>query len=217
MGQRFGKLKEFLYNKTPLYYLRKVFSMSGNKKGSPKPLERVMVFIDGGYLREFCKDWFGHDNLDFKKIRDNLMYRFEKLQIYPFQANLIRIYYYDAIVDENHPKYDEQRKYFDDIDTELFYTVRLGKLVESTRRMKQKGVDVLMAIDSLTKAYQNQYETGMFVLGDGDYLHMIEAIKNAGKKTLLLCCLENTSEYLKRCFDMRITFEKRHMQEWWLK
>jgi len=29
----------------------------------PKPLERVMIFIDGGYLRKLFIDLFGDDNI----------------------------------------------------------------------------------------------------------------------------------------------------------
>jgi hypothetical protein len=33
----------------------------------PKPLERVMIFIDGGYIRKIFNDLFGNDNIDYWK------------------------------------------------------------------------------------------------------------------------------------------------------
>ena len=91
-----------------------------------KPLERIMVFIDGGYLRELCKRYYGHDNLIFGKLSWTFIRMFDTYSTNPFRANLIRIYYYDAIVDERHQDYDAQRKYFQAIDDQYAFTVRLG-------------------------------------------------------------------------------------------
>ena len=180
----------------------------------PKPFERVIIFIDGGYLRKLCKDFFGHDNINFKKLGLALIHRFNKLSNYPFQANLIRIYYYDAIVDKEHSDYETQRKYFESINKELFYTVRLGDLVQSSKKkFKQKGVDILMAIDALAKAYENQYDLGIFVVGDRDFVPLVKAVKDAGKKTLCLAYIPNSSSELLSTFDMRLPLNKKHMAE----
>lgn len=186
--------------------------------GTFKPFERVMVFIDGGYMWDLCKEHCGHESwvINFDEWVKQFIHVFNNLEGNPFQANLIRIYYYDAIVKEGHPDYKAQREYFDHIEGRRYYTVRLGKLVESSKRKKrkQKGVDVLMAIDALTKAYQDQYDIGVFMMGDGDFLPLIEAVKDAGKKTLLVYHEKNTSIDLKRCFDWRIGFDKENIESW---
>ena len=48
---------------------------------------------------------------------------------------------------------------------------------------RQKGVDILMAIDVLTMAYLDYCESGFFVLGDRDFKPLIDAVKDSGKKT----------------------------------
>ena len=180
-----------------------------------KPFERVIVFVDGGYLRELCKKYGGHDNINFGRLSWAFIRMFNTYSTNPFNANLIRIYYYDAIVDEAHPDYEEQRKYFKSIDDQYAYTVRLGKLVESSKKgFKQKGVDILMAIDSLTKAYQDYYDTAVFLVGDRDFLPLIEAVKDAGKKTLGIYHKPTSSVDLMRCFDHRISFDKEDMKSW---
>jgi hypothetical protein len=103
----------------------------------PKPFEKVIVFIDGGYLRETCKKHHGNDNIDFAHLSWRLIKMFNEYPTNPFQADLIRIYYYDAIVDKSHKDYDSQRKYFDAIEDEYAYTVRLGEVVESHKGLKQ--------------------------------------------------------------------------------
>ncbi len=189
--------------------------MSPKPPKPPKPFERVMVFIDGGYLRELCKKFYKHDNIDFGEFYHGLIGNFNDYELNPFQADLIRIYFYDAIVEEGHPDYKPQREYFDDIEREISYTVRLGTLVESSNKgFKQKGVDILMAIDALTKAYQDHYDTGIFFVGDRDFVPLIEAVKDAGKKTLCFHHEPTASIDLTRCFDYRINFTEENMKEW---
>ena len=131
----------------------------------------------------------------------------------PFNANLIRIYYYDAIVPKTDPDYENQDKYFERIEENYAFTVRLGKLTKSPRgKYRQKGVDILMAIDALTKAYQNQYETGMFLLGDADFKPLIEAVKSAGKKTIGIYYRPTCPKDLADSFDWRIWLSKENFR-----
>ncbi len=180
-----------------------------------KPFERIMVFVDGGYLRELCKELYKRENIQFSRLSWTFIRMFNTYSTNPFQANLIRIYYYDAIVDKTHPDYETQREYFESIDDQYAYTVRLGKLVKSSnKKFKQKGVDILMAIDAITKAYTNQYDTAMFMIGDRDFIPLIEAVKDAGKKTMCIYYPPNSSKDLIRTFDMRISFDKKAIQSW---
>jgi hypothetical protein len=50
----------------------------------PKPLERVIIFIDGGYLRKQSIDLFGHDYLEFYKLRAYLLDLYDRTPINPF-------------------------------------------------------------------------------------------------------------------------------------
>ena len=182
--------------------------------GIAKPLERVMAFIDGGYLRQLCKKTLGHDNINWLYFRQDLIHRFN-VSGTPFNANLIRIYYYDAIVPKTHPRYEKDNEYFEKIRKREQYTVRLGVLVESSKgSFKQKGVDILISIDSLTKAYQNHYETGIFLMGDGDFAPLITAIKDSGKKTLLVSSPGTVSPELTKIADMRLYFSTDKMKDW---
>lgn len=71
-----------------------------------------------------------------------------------------------------------------------------------------------MSIDALTKAYRNQYDTGMFMMGDRDFVPLIEAVKDAGKRTICVYYPPDTSEDLVRTFDMRIQFREDDIRKW---
>jgi len=169
------------------------------------PFERVMGFIDGNYLRRRCRDSGGHDNISWGKLSWTFIRMFNTFSNNPFNANLIRIYYYDGIVPDGDPDRLKEKAYFDSIDRSYAFEVRLGKHVKSSKgKDRQKGVDILMAIDALTKAYQNQYETGMFMLEDADFKPLIDAVKDAGKKTIGIHDRTTCPEDLARSFDVRI-------------
>ncbi len=185
-----------------------------------KPIERIMVFIDGAYLRKLCMDYCkgedgeGKDCTGFDVLYHFVQttfdsYKISRLRGNPFRGDIIRMYYYDAIVDNKHPEYEKQKKYFDSIlDNYPFYTVRLGKLESSDKKPKQKGVDILMSVDALTKAYLDQYDVGIFVMGDADFKPLIEAVKDTGKKTMGIYYPQNSAKDLTRVFDMRAPLDK---------
>ena len=188
--------------------------MAFGSGAAPKPLERVMIFIDGGYLRKLFIDKFGDDNINFSNLRNQLLKWYHTVPTNPFRANLIRIYYYDGLAD---PKaHEQQREYFETLESRnIFLTVVLGEAVkESNGKFRQKGVDILLAIDALSMAYLDNYDSGLFVLGDRDFIPLIEAVKATGKKTFGFWYNEKVSKELSRVFDSRFPFNKENMERW---
>lgn len=84
---------------------------------------------------------------------------------------------YDAIVDHKDPKYDEQNRYFERIQENNDYEVKLGRLIKTKDdRYRQKGVDILLAVDMITKAFLNHYDIALFLGGDDDYVDLVKSI-----------------------------------------
>ena len=186
--------------------------------GFPRPLERVMIFIDGGYLRRLFKDLFKHDNINYTEVKNYLLRWYNGFPQNPFRANLIRINYYDGIADEkvDPNAYAQHREHFEAIEKDNFnLTVVLGEAVRQPNgTFRQKGVDILLAIDALSMAYLDHYDSGLFLLGDRDFIPLINAVKGAGKKTFGFNYAENVSLELTRTFDFRLAFNKRIMEKW---
>lgn len=123
---------------------------------------------------------------------------------------LIRVYYYDAIVDfrENQEKHNAQDSYFENIRKINNYEVKLGRLIKTGKeneKYRQKGVDVLLAIDMISKAHLNHYDIALLLAGDDDYLDMVKSIKDfTGKRIYGAYFERNASSRLVESFDMRI-------------
>ena len=182
---------------------------------SPSPSYRqVMVFVDGGYLRKHLKSKWKNDEFSTGVFLQLVRELVEKVHHGLILGELIRIYYYDAVVGEEEPtKRNRQQKFFDKLRELPFCEVRLGRLVEENKRKenkkkrykkkryKQKGVDILMAIDMLDKAYEKHYEIAVLVTGDGDLVSLVEAVKNTGARVYGACIEKHVPKTLLASFD----------------
>jgi uncharacterized LabA/DUF88 family protein len=187
--------------------------MPHSNKQSYAGLLKVMIFIDGGYIRENLKRIQKHvegDLVDYSHLSYILTNRelnfgsFENIYI-----DLIRLYWYDAIADplDALQKYNEQKEYLTRVKNIPFCELRLGRLVRSKmcsdekEAFRQKGVDILLAIDMISHAYENHYDIAILLSGDDDIQDIVKAVKNAGKRVFGAYFSKHISEGLKDCFD----------------
>ena len=138
------------------------------------PGERVAIFVDGSNLYNGMRE-------NLRNTRVNLA---ELIQQLLRDRPLFRTYYYNAPLTED---YDEelregQARFFDSLRRIPYVTVRFGKLHRRPDgAMVEKGIDVAIAVEALSLAYQDAYDTALLVSGDGDYVELVEAIKRQGK------------------------------------
>lgn len=157
--------------------------MSITNPNESHPPARIMIFIDGGYLRKGAKELWGID-------LDNFL--FTQFSIYIAQKvfgsiklpQIIRTYFYDGLVDPIDKKFELQNESHKKIIREhRGYEIRQGRLIKlGDGKYRQKGVDVLMAIDMIDKANSNQYDVALIVAGDLDHIEAIKNIRNKGKQ-----------------------------------
>ena len=194
----------------------------------------VMIFIDGGYLRKYLRELLDSDKANYKilsnYLRDNgiLDTRFAAHVIrnyyYDGIANIKDVdSYFDGtekgleiqqwaseIIEDKEKK---QEKYVKQIkDLELF-EVRLGRHVLSTAggiensknwSWRQKGVDSLIAIDMITKAYEGQYNTAILLAGDADFTEIVNAVKNLGANVVGAYFPNHIAQELEYALDKKI-------------
>lgn len=177
----------------------------------PPVFKRTMCFIDGAYLRRNSNDIFKHDNINkcLEKLHHAFAAHIVESHIVP---QFVRIYYYDAIVEPNEPEYEQLNEYFNEIRSLNFYEVKLGRLIKNEKGPpRQKGVDVLLSIDMLKKAYENHYEYAVLVAGDDDYVDLVKAVKDTGRRVYGFYFAEHISQRLKENLDWRCAMDKTQM------
>jgi len=176
-------------------------------------MTRVMVFIDGGYLREGFKRIFKHDRIAFF----HLFGLFSDLPVGGgMYSQTIRTYYYDAIVnpEEDFEKYKEQKEYYSEIDKYDGYVVKLARLKKTESRMKQKGADVMLAVDMISKAFLDHYDIAIILTGDDDFLDLVKTVKELTDKRVWGAYYpDHISEDLQKSFDSKIRLTKNLLEK----
>ena len=171
-----------------------------------------MIFIDGGYLRELAKKYIGTDLLDYTKFSE---YCRDVASRGLISAELRRTYYYDANVDAvvDVTKHKALDSYFQRLRTLDFFEVKLGRLIKTEDGYRQKGVDVLLTLDMIRKAYEDQYDAAILVAGDDDYTDLVRAVKDIGKKAYGVLDMASASRRLLESLDKRFDLGDRTLEQ----
>ena len=161
--------------------------------------KRVCVFIDGSNLYHSLKN-LRIKRIDFQKL----------LQLLIKDKMLISTFYYNASLDINidPDTYWEQQKFFDELRKIPDFNVILCKLRKHKRKndggyvFDVKGDDVHLAVDLVSGAYEDLYDTAIIVSGDEDFVPAIKKSQKLGKKIINAYFKSSSSTSLKEtCND----------------
>jgi uncharacterized LabA/DUF88 family protein len=169
---------------------------------------RVMIFVDGENLSIRFKSFLKRKNID--QWEDHIRY---ERDIYVWSSFLslttrsacpiLRIFYYTSL------KGDAEKL------TEVFDALKsLGvtdpKVFKKKPNDRTKRVDITLATDMLSHAYNNNFDIAILVAGDEDYVPLVQELKHCGKQVCLWFLKDGLSPDLKReCdhfFDMEEIF-----------
>lgn len=136
--------------------------------------ERLAIFIDGSNLYNGMRENLSNTRVNLAELVNQLK----------GDRNLVRTYYYNAQLTEDYDGElrEGQQRFFESLRRIPYVTVRLGRLYRrQDGTMVEKGVDVAIAVESLSLAMTDAYDCALIVSGDGDYVELVEAIKRQGK------------------------------------
>jgi len=142
--------------------------------------ERTYVFVDGNYLRKVAdglmQEMFGvAAELNFDAIRPG--------------NNVRRVFYYDCLNDlrlegesdsELEARVSKQEAIFNSIQSLRGFHVRLGSVSGSRRKLRQKKVDVLLAVDALEHAFRGNMSHFCLIAGDLDFAPLVDCLVRIG-------------------------------------
>lgn len=142
--------------------------------------EKTYLFIDGNYLRKvadrFMQEMFAVDaELNFDSIRPG--------------NNVLRVFYYDCLNDlrqdgesasDFEARVSKQEAIFKSIQSLRGFHVRLGSASGSRRKLRQKKVDVLLAVDALEHAFRGNMNHFCLLAGDLDFAPLVDCLVRIG-------------------------------------
>ena len=130
--------------------------------------ERLIIFIDGSNVYK-----------EADRFKKNYQVNYEKLvEMLAVGRQLIRPYFYSSTLIES-PKDDTN--FFDMLQCRGFKTI-IKPIREIGEKRTEKGVDVALATDLLSLAYNNAYDTAILVTGDGDLCDVVRRVQALGKR-----------------------------------
>jgi len=142
------------------------------------PAERVGLFIDGSNLYASARA-LGFD-IDYKRLH----------QYFSSQANLVRAYYYTALLDEQ--EYSPIRPLVDWLDYNGYNMVTkpAKEFTDATGRRKIKGnMDIELAVDVLELSASLDHV--VIFSGDGDFRRLVEAVQARGVRVSIVSTLKS--------------------------
>ncbi len=154
-------------------------SALAKKRAKPAKKKRVAVFIDGSNLYFKLRTLIPH-KMDF------IHYRYHDLiasYLNPDETLSYVGYYIGVVRDTKRTKQHEkalelvknQQKLFEQLRHQRIDIVK-GYLLERDGRFYEKGVDVRLAVDIVTMAFDKKYDTALVISSDTD---MIPAMQKA--------------------------------------
>ena len=159
-------------------------------------MKRLMVFIDGtNFLRGLGREIGVDDLLAYKPSDETL--RLAKIYINLAitaisKTDLIRTYWFASYKgsEENKIKLSEKIR---NLNFEpLLYPLRDGR---------EKRVDIALTMSMLTNAFNHNFDLGLLIAGDEDYLDLVNEVKRYGPIMCGSYFLEGLSPKLKLAFD----------------
>jgi uncharacterized LabA/DUF88 family protein len=163
-------------------------------------MARCAVLIDGAYLDKVLQNDFATARIDIGKLADELAGDMERL----------RTYYYHCMPFQSVPPTPEERVRFAAMDRFIFnlkklprFQFRQGKLQRIGAELKQKRVDIWMAVDLVRMSSNRQIEKAILVTGDSDLVPAIEAAKDEGVVVVLFYSPNSRHDELLQACDER--------------
>jgi uncharacterized LabA/DUF88 family protein len=146
-----------------------------------------MNFIDGRYLARCLNEIFGDETINFRRLSGAM----GSMRVNDrFVHEVIRSYYYDFVPSGNNDESPEakavrERKesYLRLVKNSPQFQIRLGRWKSDGKgNPKLKGLDTLIAIDMISKAWQNQYDIAIVMTDSVELIGAISEVKEAGKR-----------------------------------
>jgi uncharacterized protein (TIGR00288 family) len=151
--------------------------------------QRVAVLIDVQNLYHSAKNLYGA-RVNFKEVLKSAV----------GQRNLIRVFAYVV-----RTKTGEEKPFFEAL-TKLGIETRVRDLQEFYGGLKKADWDVGITVDAIRIA--PSVDTIILASGDGDFLQLVEYLKNQGKRVEIVAFGKTTSSKLKEAADEFIDLGK---------
>ncbi len=129
-------------------------------------MERIIIFIDNSNIFKGFRKY--NVKADYEKLK-NIIIKGRKLN---------GIFLYEGVV---YPMSPEKKKWYKDLSNKSRYVIKASFDKRTLNDTIEKKIDIKIAIDIISLAYENAYDTAVLVSGDGDFIPVVKKVKELGR------------------------------------
>jgi len=129
-------------------------------------MDRIIIFIDNSNIFKGFRKY--NIKADYEKLK-NIITRGRDLQ---------GIFLYEGVV---YPMSPEKKKWYEDLSNRSGYVIKASFDKIAFNDAIEKKIDIKIAIDIISLAYENAYDTAVLVSGDGDFIPVVKKVKELDK------------------------------------
>lgn len=181
----------------------------------PSLMLTAYAFVDGGYFRVEGKN----HGIAYPNPHSVLQYvmstHVREMGGYSPTTNSVftrRMYFYDATSPETGAPDPNVEKYWEAIEALHDTEVRLGAIRGKPRR--QKGVDILLAVDMLVGSFNSLFDVAILVSGDEDFVPLVVEVQRRGVSVVVAAAAPTTSSELRRVCDRYVDLSEQGCWGW---
>lgn len=166
-------------------------------------VDKTYAFVDGAYLRrvadEFIAEMFSVSaEIDFQQLRG-------------VASNVERVFYYDCLNDIRKDgesdtdcarRVEAQQAILNGIQSLEGFHVRLGSLSGARKKLRQKKVDVLLAVEALDHAFRGNMSRACLIAGDLDFAPLVDSLIRLGTYVQILYAPKSAARELYSAADI---------------
>ena len=173
------------------------------------PTERIAILVDGSNLYHYLRELklTGLAELDYKAFAQFLARG---------RTIASATYYIGKVRSHGDPKGEELRRWQQKLVARLQsmgWRVEYGHMMENNGVFQEKGVDVHIAVDLLTGAYDDCYDTAVLVSSDTDLIPAVHGVRRKGKKIEYIGFAHRPSFGLIKNVDLTTTLRREDLVE----
>ena len=129
-------------------------------------MQRIVIFIDNSNIFK-----------GFRKYNVKADYEILK-NIIVSDRELKKICLYEGVV---YPISLEKKKWYEELSNRSGYVIKASFDKIASSGAIEKKVDINIAVDIISFAYEDIYDTAVLVSGDGDFVPIVKKVKEMGK------------------------------------
>ena len=129
-------------------------------------MEQIVIFIDNSNIFQGFRKY--SVKVDYEKLKN----------VITKNRLLHEIILYEGVV---YPISPEKMKWYKNLKNKSGYTIKTSFNKIALGDRIEKKVDIKIAIDMISLAYENAYDTAVLVSGDGDFIPVVKKLKQMNK------------------------------------